>query len=84
MAELQVRWHQATREIPEDQWQALVGGTGEAAAEVVTEAVDRPFYGWRWLHHLEASGSIVPRQGWQACNLGSGATIGWWPWPPCT
>ncbi|MBW4532286.1 MAG: GNAT family N-acetyltransferase [Aphanothece saxicola GSE-SYN-MK-01-06B] len=66
MAELQVRWHKATQDIPEDQWQALVGGDGGAPGE----AVDRPFYGWRWLHHLEASGSIVPRQGWQTCHLG--------------
>lgn len=66
MAELQVRWHKATQDIPEDQWQTLVGGDGGAPEE----AVDRPFYGWRWLHHLEASGSIVPRQGWQPCHLG--------------
>jgi predicted N-acyltransferase len=30
----------------------------------------RPFFSWRWLHHLEASGSIVPAQGWQPCHLG--------------
>jgi uncharacterized protein len=58
MAELQARWHQATAELPEGQWQALI------------EAERLPFYGWRWLHHLESSGSIVPRQGWQPCHLG--------------
>ncbi len=58
MAELQARWHQATDELPEDQWQAL------------TQPCDLPFYGWPWLHHLERSGSIVPRQGWQPCHLG--------------
>ncbi|MDM7954411.1 MAG: GNAT family N-acetyltransferase [Cyanobium sp. CZS 25K] len=66
MAELQACWHKATQEIPEDQWQSLVGGVGAAPGS----PVDRPFYGWRWLHHLEASGSIVPRQGWQPCHLG--------------
>ncbi|MEB3322699.1 MAG: GNAT family N-acetyltransferase [Synechococcaceae cyanobacterium] len=58
MAELHARWHRATAEIPEEQWQALLDGT------------DLPFYGWRWLHHLEASGSIVPREGWQTAHLG--------------
>jgi predicted N-acyltransferase len=66
MAELQARWHQATKEVPEDQWQALVGGG--AGASGAGEPL--PFYAWRWLHHLEASGSIVPRQGWQPCHLG--------------
>ncbi|KEF40915.1 MAG: hypothetical protein ER33_14500 [Cyanobium sp. CACIAM 14] len=61
MAELQARWHQATREVPEEQWQGLVAGAAGATP---------PFYGWRWLHHLEASGSIVPRHGWQPCHLG--------------
>ena len=28
-----------------------------------------PFYDWRWLHQLETSGSIAPRQGWQSCHL---------------
>jgi predicted N-acyltransferase len=66
MAELQARWHQATREVPEEQWQALVG-TGETAPGGGGTV---PFYGWRWLHHLEASDSIVPSQGWQPCHLG--------------
>jgi len=57
MADLQARWHPRLAELPEDQWQALVGS-------------DLPFYGWRWLQALEASGSIVPRQGWQPCHLG--------------
>ena len=55
MAELQARWHQATAELPEDQWQSL--------------RPQGPFYDWRWLHHLENSGSIIPRQGWQCCHL---------------
>ena len=57
MAELQARWHQATSEIAEDQWRSLV------------RADDLPFYRWQWLHHLETSGSIVPKQGWQCCHL---------------
>ena len=63
MAELTARWHQATRELPEDQWQALLD-----ASDRSNQAL--PFFSWRWLHHLEASGSIVPRQGWQTCHLG--------------
>jgi predicted N-acyltransferase len=64
MAELQARWHQATAELPEDQWQALLAGSNGGDPDAL------PFYGWRWLHHLETSGSIVPRQGWQPCHLG--------------
>jgi predicted N-acyltransferase len=66
MAELTARWHRATKELPEDQWQALLGTA--ASADGVGDA--RPFYRWRWLHQLEASGSIVARQGWQPCHLG--------------
>ena len=58
MAELQARWHRSLAEIPEASWDALLGN--HAAA---------PFYRWRWLHRLEASGSIVPSQGWQPCHL---------------
>ncbi len=57
MAEIQARWHRATEEIPEQEWQCL------------TQACGLPFYGWRWLVALERSGSIVPRQGWQPCHL---------------
>jgi predicted N-acyltransferase len=67
MAELQARWHQATAELPNDQWQALLTEPGQVAREGV---VASPFYGWNWLHQLEVSGSIVPRQGWQPCHLG--------------
>ena len=59
MAELQARWHRATAELPQEAWDSLLGD--HAAA---------PFYRWRWLHRLEASGSIVPREGWQPCHLG--------------
>ena len=58
MAELQARWHGSIAEIPEDQWQA------------VTAAAGLPFYSWHWLERLEASGSIVPSQGWQPVHLG--------------
>jgi predicted N-acyltransferase len=61
MADLEVRWHRATDEIAAEHWQALLATSAEGA---------RPFYGWPWLHQLEASGSIVPSQGWQACHLG--------------
>ncbi|MFM9109401.1 MAG: GNAT family N-acetyltransferase [Prochlorococcaceae cyanobacterium] len=61
MAELEARWHQGTAEVPADQWQGLLAAAGPGAL---------PFYDWPWLHQLEASGSIVPEQGWQACHLG--------------
>ncbi len=59
MAELQARWHRSIAEIATTAWDALL--PGHAA---------RPFYRWCWLHQLEASGSIVPSQGWQPCHLG--------------
>ena len=64
MAALQARWHQAMTEIPAEAYDGLL--------RQVTP-VDRaplPFYSWNWLHALEASGSIVPSQGWQPCHLG--------------
>ena len=61
MAELQARWHQSLAEIPEAHWDALL-----AAAH----PQELPFYRWRWLQQLEASGSIAPREGWQGCHLG--------------
>ena len=66
MAELTARWHRATRELPEAQWQALLDAPAAGSGSVDA----RPFYRWRWLHHLEASGSITARQGWQPCHLG--------------
>jgi predicted N-acyltransferase len=64
MADLQARWHRATAEIPADQFQALLLQVTPANQEPL------PFYTWAWLHALEASGSIVPSQGWQTCHLG--------------
>jgi predicted N-acyltransferase len=58
MAELEARWLRAMAELPEAQWDGLLAGCGAA-----------PFFRWSWLHRLEASGSIVPSQGWQACHL---------------
>jgi uncharacterized protein len=57
MAELQASWHRSLAEIDESAWDQLL-------ADVAS-----PFYRWRWLQQLEASGSIVPRQGWQGCHL---------------
>jgi uncharacterized protein len=57
MAELQASWHRSLADIPESGWDQLLP---ERAS---------PFYRWRWLRQLEASGSIVPRQGWQGCHL---------------
>jgi hypothetical protein len=64
MADLQARWHRATAEIPADQFQALLQHATPAHQDPL------PFYTWAWLHALEASGSIVPSQGWQPCHLG--------------
>ena len=61
MAALQARWHQSMAELPQERWDALLQ---------LAHPGGQPFYGWLWLHHLEASGSIVPRQGWQSCHLG--------------
>ena len=57
MTALSARWHRSLRELPEAQWQALVG------EQVI------PFYRWDWLVALEESGSIVPNQGWQPLHL---------------
>jgi len=62
MAGLEARWHRGMAELPERQWDQLV-----AAASGTAEP--SPFFCWRWLHQLEASGSIVPAQGWQSCPL---------------
>ena len=66
MAEFQVRWHQSMADFSEAEWDRLLGdGDG---ADPGSPAL--PFFRWRWLHRLETSGSIVPRQGWQSCHLG--------------
>jgi len=69
MDELEVRWHQAIAEIPEAQWEALLPGA-ETGHPPATAVMATPFFRWSWLQHLEASGSIAPRQGWQPCHLG--------------
>lgn len=60
MAELLARWHHSLAELPEPVWDGLLEAGHRDAS---------PFYSWRWLRQLEASGSIVPRQGWQDCHL---------------
>jgi predicted N-acyltransferase len=57
MAELQASWCRSLADIPESAWDQLLADGAS------------PFYRWRWLRQLEASGSIVPRQGWQGCHL---------------
>jgi predicted N-acyltransferase len=57
MAELQATWHRSLADIEESAWDRLLAETAP------------PFYRWRWLRQLEASGSIVPREGWQPCHL---------------
>ena len=57
MASLKARWHRSIREIPEQQWEQLLG------PDVI------PFYRWNWLAALEDSGSVAPDQGWQPLHL---------------
>ena len=57
MTSLTARWHRSINEIPEQQWNSLVGDTAI------------PFYRWSWLEALESSGSIIPEQGWQPLHL---------------
>ena len=57
MTAFTARWHRSIREIPEHHWKALAG------EDVI------PFYRWGWLEALEASGSVVPQQGWQPLHL---------------
>ena len=57
MTSLTARWHRSIKEIPEQQWNCLVGA----------DAI--PFYSWSWLEALESSGSIIPEQGWQPLHL---------------
>ena len=57
MASLKARWHRSIREIPEQQWEQLLG------PDVI------PFYRWHWLAALEDSGSVAPDQGWQPLHL---------------
>ena len=57
MTSLMARWHRSINEIPEQQWNSLVGA----------DAI--PFYSWSWLEALESSGSIIPEQGWQPLHL---------------
>ena len=57
MTAFTARWHRSIREIPEHHWRDLAGD------DVI------PFYRWGWLEALEASGSVVPQQGWQPLHL---------------
>ena len=57
MTSLMARWHRSIKEIPEQQWNSLVGDSAI------------PFYRWSWLEALESSGSIIPEQGWQPLHL---------------
>ncbi|RJQ84494.1 MAG: GNAT family N-acetyltransferase [Desulfobacteraceae bacterium] len=54
---LQIRWHQAMAEIDRSQWDRLA------------EPLETPLLEWRWLHQMEASGSISPPAGWHPRHL---------------
>lgn len=51
-------------DIPAEQYERLLRRATPAPQDPL------PFYSWPWLHALEASGSIAPREGWQPCHLG--------------
>jgi predicted N-acyltransferase len=64
MAALRARWHQTMTDLSPEAHDTLQHqSTPDGAAPL-------PFFSWNWLHALEASGSIVARQGWQPCHLG--------------
>lgn len=52
-----IRWLDAIDEVDREQWDRL-------ALPLPT-----PLLEWQWLHHLEASGSVSPRFGWQPHHL---------------
>ena len=52
-----IRWAKAIHEVPQKSWDRL-------AVPLRT-----PLLEWQWLHHLEASGSIAPQNGWYPCHL---------------
>ncbi|MEB3169578.1 MAG: GNAT family N-acetyltransferase [Synechococcaceae cyanobacterium] len=66
MAAITARWHRATSELPQEQWQELLR---QSARALPASTGAGPFFDWLWLQQLETSGSIVPREGWQACHL---------------
>ena len=53
----QIRWLKGMKEIHQEQWDQLA------------IPIASPLMEWRWLHDLEASGSISPEHGWQPCHL---------------
>ena len=53
---------------PEGQPPQASGDPGASDPRAAVMAT--PIFRWRWRHHLEASGSIAPSQGWQPCHLG--------------
>jgi predicted N-acyltransferase len=53
---MQVRVHEAVREVPRAAWDALVGD-------------EPPFLEWDWLSALEESGCVAPETGWRPQHL---------------
>ncbi|WP_136810065.1 GNAT family N-acetyltransferase [Desulfosediminicola flagellatus] len=56
-AMLTVRWFESIGEVDREQWDKLA------------QSLSTPLLEWQWLHHLEASGSISSRFGWQPYHL---------------
>jgi uncharacterized protein len=53
----ELRVHQAIREIPQTDWDALIG------------ASEAPFLSWAWLNALECTGCVRPEVGWLPHHL---------------
>lgn len=54
---LRIRWHERLAEVDRGAWDHLA------------QPLATPLLEWRWLHALEASGSIAPRAGWHPHHL---------------
>jgi len=52
-----IRWLDSIAQVDREQWDKLA------------VPLQTPLMEWQWLHHLEASGSISPRFGWQPRHL---------------
>ena len=54
---LRIQWHRAINEVPQENWDRLA------------QPLPTPLLEWRWLQHLEASGSIAPDTGWHPRHM---------------
>lgn len=54
---------------PDIQWFSNMAGIDREQWDRLAEPLATPLLEWRWLHELEASGSIAPANGWHPCHL---------------